>query len=169
MSKRHPFHWRAWQSVRFAFSIIGSGLAGRRMPAEPGFERTNDLMFKGVEGQRVDRRPPDFGDPRHRAASPSKVQIPWLLAWIEQPHRHPGLRVARHLPRSLAQRAMNASQREVGERRRSAGDYGHDMIDMKRRGLPEMRKTAVFAPMPGARRHAPTKTGGNSQGPIFRL
>lgn len=37
------------------------------------------------------------------------------------------------------------------------------MIDVKRRSLSKLRQPAVFAPVPGARRHSPTKTGRSSQ------
>lgn len=136
----------------------------RWVPAEHALEGPNDLVPGAVEGKRVERGPTGRGDAHHFATGPSKVVIPFFPPWVEQMHRQAGLRIARRLPRSLAQRTMNTGQGEIGERRRPARHQWRDMIDMKRGRLSEARKPAVFATIPRPQRHTPTKPGGNIHG-----
>jgi hypothetical protein len=66
------------------------------------------------------------------------MMIPLLLAWMEQAHRPARLGIERHLSGSLPQRAVDASQREVVQHRRTSGNDGHHMVQMKGRRLPEL-------------------------------
>ena len=148
----------------FQFAPAGSGsdMFGRRMPAEHGFERTNDLMLRAVESQRIYRRPSGGGDSHGLAASPAKVMVPLFVARVEQPHHKTGRGIARRLPCSFAQRAMDAGQRQIRECCGASGHHGHHMIHMKGGSLSEVRESAVFAAVSRTRHHAPTETGGHS-------
>ena len=93
--------------ARFAPAGGSSDMPRRWMPAEDGLEGPNDLMLRAVEGQRGNRRPAAGGEPHDRAADPSEVMIPLLIARVKQPHREAGGGIARRLPRAFAQRTVN--------------------------------------------------------------
>lgn len=118
-------------------------------------------MFGAVEGECFDRGAATGGDSDYLAAGPSKMMVPFLDAWIEEPHRTARLRITSRLPGAFAKRTMNAGKRQIGERGRPSSYHRHNVIDVKGRGLPQLRKSAVFAAVRGARLHPPTQSCGN--------
>lgn len=108
------------------------------MSAEQAFKGADDLMLRTVKRQRFQRGPAGGGDAHQFVASPSKMMVPLLLAWMEQAHCLPRLGIGCHLSRSLSQRAVDAGQREIVQHRRASGNEGYHMIQMKGRSLSEL-------------------------------
>ena len=115
-----------------------SQLPWRRVPSQSLFENTDNQMLGAVQVQRSDRGPPYGGDAVQAAAHPAEMKIPRMLPWMKQPRGATALRVTRSLARALAQRTMNAGQRQIFQARLTTGHLGHNVIHMKGRRLSDL-------------------------------
>lgn len=74
-----------------------------RMPAQPLFERTNDLMLVTVQIQGFDGSPANGSNAVQTESHPTKVMIPRVLARMEESCGASSLRITGILPCSFAQ------------------------------------------------------------------
>lgn len=81
---------------------------------------------------------------------PAKMIGPVLAARIEKSHTPASQRIDRRTARFLSQRTGYASQRQVSFCSSAAGAARHDMIDVERGFLADLRQSAVFATLAGA-------------------
>jgi hypothetical protein len=110
-----------------------------RMPAKPAFKRANDQMLGAVERQGNNGCASHGSDADDLMAGPSKMKIPLLHTRMKDAHRTASPGICRQLPCSFSQGAMDAGQCKIADQSLASCDSWHYMIDMKCRGLAEMR------------------------------
>ena len=73
------------------------------------------------------------------------MSLPGVETWVEEGDVFVRLRIWYEHPTTFAKRAGDACQCEIFQRRTSAGDHWHRVIDVKGRFLSGLSKAAIFA------------------------
>lgn len=101
------------------------------MPSQSLFENTDNQMLGAVQVQRSNRGPSYGRNAVQSAVHPTEMMIPRMLPGMKQPRGTTALRVTSSLPRPLAQRTINAGQRQIIQAGLTTGHLGHNVIHMK--------------------------------------